>query len=295
MFKTMILSASILMFISCSSQSISDDDYSPLIWSAMLAHKAQKHEEALQYFSKAFEIMPYIDCPDIFHAAKSALILEKDDLAKEYIVNAIKYIRPKRSYYDNFFSGYKDREIFKSIEQNYDEYVSFYHENFIPKSIYDEVSELVDRDHLVRINNDRDNYSDELKKVDDYNINRLIEITRKHGWIDRAWILLWHQRGAYNTDNYIWNHFKPLIDNSIKEGKIKKGFWANFEDNYHYNKTQKQKYGTYVNLDIDDIENVDKRRYELNLPPLWYLYKIYGTPLPEGYKYKKDVFWEKKE
>jgi tetratricopeptide (TPR) repeat protein len=68
-----------------------------------------------------------------------------------------------------------------------------------------------------------------MQRVDSLNVARLIEITEKHGWQERAWIILWHQRGTYGEDNYVWNYFKPLIDKEIKDGKLSRNFWSAFD------------------------------------------------------------------
>lgn len=66
-------------------------------------------------------------------------------------------------------------------------------------------------------------------KVDALNIDRLMEITKEHGWQERAWIILWHQRGNHDEDNYVWNYFRPLINKEIEEGKISRSFWYAFD------------------------------------------------------------------
>ncbi len=68
-----------------------------------------------------------------------------------------------------------------------------------------------------------------MKKVDSLNVERLIQITKEHGWQGRAWLILWHQRGNYGEDNYVWNYFQPLINKEIEEGKISRSFWSPFE------------------------------------------------------------------
>lgn len=73
-------------------------------------------------------------------------------------------------------------------------------------------------------------YSDLMHRVDDSNIKRLIEITKKHGWQSRAWLLLWHHRSSYKENNFVWNHFIPLINKEIEQGKISRTFWKPFED-----------------------------------------------------------------
>jgi len=68
-----------------------------------------------------------------------------------------------------------------------------------------------------------------MRIVDSLNIERLMEITKEHGWQERAWIILWHQRGNHDEDNYIWNYFRPLINKEIEEGKISRSFWSAFD------------------------------------------------------------------
>lgn len=68
-----------------------------------------------------------------------------------------------------------------------------------------------------------------MRKVDSLNIQRLMEITKEHGWQERAWIILWHQRGNHDEDNYVWNYFRPLINKEIEEGKISRSFWSAFD------------------------------------------------------------------
>jgi hypothetical protein len=73
-------------------------------------------------------------------------------------------------------------------------------------------------------------YDELMKRVDDSNIKRLIEITKKYGWQPSAWILLWHHRSSYQENNFVWNHFIPLINKEIEQGKISRAFWKPFED-----------------------------------------------------------------
>ncbi len=70
----------------------------------------------------------------------------------------------------------------------------------------------------------------ELKeRVDSLNIARLMELTKKYGWQDRAFILLWHQRDTFGENNYIWNYFIPLINKEIEIGNESRSFWKPFE------------------------------------------------------------------
>ncbi len=150
--------------------------------------------------------------------------------------------------------------------------------------INDEINKLRASDQKVRRNGDKAlmHYTDSI------NINKLMDITKKYGWKKRGWIILWHQRGTYEDNNYVWKYFKPYINEQIRKGKIRKYFWAIFEEEQSIIKEKKQIYGFYFNqyktFPMKDVESVDERRKKLGMPPLWYLNEVYDAELPAGYK-----------
>lgn len=73
-------------------------------------------------------------------------------------------------------------------------------------------------------------FSELVIKIDSVNIEELMAITKENGWQKRAWIILWHQRGNHDEDNYVWNYFRPLINKEIEEGKISRSFWEPFDE-----------------------------------------------------------------
>ncbi len=86
-----------------------------------------------------------------------------------------------------------------------------------------------------------------MQKIDSLNIARLIEITKDHGWQERAWIILWHQRGSYGEDNYVWNYFRPLINKEIVVGKFSRNLWGAFEQ---FNEMMKT--GSFGTIHVDE-------------------------------------------
>jgi len=92
--------------------------------------------------------------------------------------------------------------------------------------------------------------SELMQRVDSLNVARLMEITEKHGWQERAWIILWHQRGTYGEDNYVWNYFKPLIDKEIEEGKLSRDFWSSFE--MHKEMMEQMKKGDFKSIQVGE-------------------------------------------
>ncbi len=105
-----------------------------------------------------------------------------------------------------------------------------------------------------------------MRYTDSLNIVSLMDITREHGWQKEAWLLLWHQRGSYGKKSWIWNYFKPLIDNEIKQGKVSSSFWAEFEDFKSINETGTSVYGYHPGK--VDIITVNEKRKSIGLPLL---------------------------
>ena len=92
--------------------------------------------------------------------------------------------------------------------------------------------------------------SELMQRVDSLNVARLMEITEKHGWQERAWIILWHQRGTYGEDNYVWNYFKPLIDKEITEGKLSRNFWGSFD--HHKEMMKQMQSGSFKSIQVGE-------------------------------------------
>lgn len=104
------------------------------------------------------------------------------------------------------------------------------------------------------------NYADSL------NVVELIKITENYGWQKEAWLILWHQRGTYGEKNWVWNYFKPVIDNEIVKGNVSPFFWIIFEDIASIIKTGKSIYGYHPGK--INPETVNLKRKEIGLPIL---------------------------
>ncbi|MCP4550857.1 MAG: hypothetical protein GY834_02185 [Bacteroidetes bacterium] len=105
-----------------------------------------------------------------------------------------------------------------------------------------------------------------MNYVDSLNIVELMKITDKHGWQKEAWLLLWHQRGSYGEDNWVWNYFIPLINVEIANGLVAPHFWAMFEDLTSIRKTGKSIYGFHPGK--VNPEQVNEKRMSIGLSPL---------------------------
>ena len=91
----------------------------------------------------------------------------------------------------------------------------------------------------------------------------------------------------------MWNFFKPYFDEQIAQEAISKDFWTMFEEEQSLKENKQQIYGLYTSqfdqFPIRDIKDVDNRRIENGLPPLWYMEKVYGIQLPSEYEELEQV------
>ena len=286
--KTVFIFLTLLIFKQGFSQSTDTisifEKYDKLIYTAKINYVDKDFKNALYNFKKALKIIPN-DSPEIyFNAAVAALNVKDYEEAKHLIIESIRIKNASFYYFCNYdeFDPFRDNKLFEEIEHNYPIYQAEFFKNLENPEIYCELEPFSKNNSLVnKINN---TYCD--KKT--ANIYRLIEITKMYGWQEMGWHILWEQRGTYGENNEIWNFFKPFINSEIKVGKIRKSFWALFDEDAQISNHQTQIYGLFWNqLDeypIIDIENVDKRLKKVGLPPLWYMRKVLGVKLPEAYK-----------
>lgn len=275
-----------LLFVS-TSNATDFEKYDKHIWKAMLSFKDKNYKESLINFEIALKTIPNENTTDYFYAGAAALQLNKNEKAKKLIITAIQKTKASERYFDSFkeFKSFRDRKLFSEIKKNYSQYISDFYNNLEHPKIYKEIDSLLEIDQKVRKNGSS---WKKMARVDSLNVTRLIEITKKYGWQSKGWLILWHQRGTFSEKNYVWDFFKPHIDKEIAKGKIRKDFWAMFEEHESILENKKQIYGLFLNnfeqFPIIDIEKVDERREKIGKPPLWYMRKVYGYELPSEYK-----------
>jgi len=295
-----IIALLVLIVVSCSNQKKENEintepktnfeQYDKLVWSGMLHYKDSLYEQSLNNFQEAFKILDDESTNDYFYAAAAALNLKKIDLAKNLITQSIIKTNVSKSYFKSFkeFDNFRKNEIFKEIDSSYISHQSAFYDQLDNPEIYKEIEILKEKDQEVRKGKID---IEEMQRVDSLNINRLIEINKSYGWQKNQWLLLWHHRGTHLEDNYIWNYFRPLINQKIKDGTLRKGYWARWKDERSmFSEDAMQIYGMYwYNYDqfpIKNIEKVDSLRTTVGLPPLAYIEKVYNVELPKEYDKK---------
>lgn len=281
---------------------------------ARLELHSKNFSKANEYFSKAFKLHDALDSYQVLDAAASALQVNNKELFKKYVTESITHYKAPLDFileYDKFVN-YKNNDFLKSLASNYDQLLNQYYTNKKDLAAFIEVSVLVEKDQVARqlINDFQDEYKSSqtkinkeafdkmLKKTDDENVRKLIDLTKKYGFQDYSWLILWHHRISFNDENdTFWQYFKSVIKEEIKKGNLHKSYLASFADVNETIWKEKQIYGTLFQYPIANVKDVDSLRDSVGLPPLLYDQIIFGKPLPDEYKLseselKKNTFKE---
>lgn len=271
------------------------------VYLAKLELTSKNFPKANEYFSKAFKLHDALDSYQVLDAAASALQVNNQELFKKYVTESITQYKAPLDFileYDKF-ANYKNNEFLKSLPADYERLLNQYYTNKKDLAAFIEVSVLVEKDQIARqlINDFRDElkssqakinkeaFDKVMKKADDENAQKLIDLTKKYGFQDYSWLILWHHRISFNDENdTFWQYFKPVIKEEIKKGNLHRSYLASFADVNETIWKEKQIYGTLFQYPIANVKDVDRLRDSVGLPPLLYDQIIFGKPLPDEYK-----------
>ncbi|MFV0555668.1 MAG: hypothetical protein ACK5LM_00980, partial [Lactovum sp.] len=237
------------------------------IYLANLDFYKKNYKLATKRFKEAFKIHKSNDSYNILNAAASGFKSGDNKFARKMVVESItKYAAPKEFVLEyEKYKDFKSDSIFKEIENNYDFYINEYFRNLKNPNAYFEVQKLVEEDKNIRqFSDDIQNrialdkkakwkldsiFNKKMIEVDSSTTNKLIEITKKYGYEDRAWLFFWHQRGQEYKDGNteFWKFFIPVIEKEIQNGNLHESFFGLFDDENEL-RYGKQIFGYYLYL-----------------------------------------------
>ncbi|SIO30259.1 hypothetical protein SAMN05421769_3358 [Chryseobacterium scophthalmum] len=293
MMKKIILFLILLVFPLASAQNVFKSQ-KQIYLAEYYAHQ-KEDQKALDHYLEAFKINSKTPNSDAYlEAAAIAFKLKNNKTAKELLTQSITKQLAPLDFIKNFKSliPYKDSKEMKEVLAQYDDLENQYYRELKNPAAYMEIQNLIATDQLIR---KEDKVFGKLaEKTDSTNITRLMELTKKYGWESRAWVLLWHHRGYTDEQKFVWDFFKPYLENELKKDNINKDFFVDFEELYatknNHHAPAIYKMGgigrASVNQTYYDIKNLDKRRKSVGLPPLYFEYFLNNnSELPEGYEY----------
>lgn len=242
-----------------------------------LRYKGSYKKAIVEYKKALKEIDRYNSSTPFFNLAECAIKTNKKNLAKKYIRFGIAKGGAPLFYlnnYEGFGDDYKKTEIWKDIINDYNDLRKQYFSMIPNIDIYIEIEKMIATDQYPRkidsffddefLKNKQDFIDSLMITTDHRNIERLIEITKQHGWQHRAFLLLWHQRGTYKEKNFVWDFFIPFINQEIEKGNVERSFWAAFED---HKSLVENGYTLYGELPGKVDKDVNERRKLVNLRP----------------------------
>lgn len=280
--------------ISFFAQNTKFDNFEKNIYLGNVYLAQKDYKNSYNSYTEAFKLLAPQSSNDLLNYAIASYEIGKPEEAKDAITKSITNYKAPKDFVLDYIKSDKLRKesFFNDILNNYDELLANYYRNLKYPQVRLQIEELLTKDRFVRNelqDFDKKNVDQLTAKIDTENINDLIEITKKYGYQEYGWLLLWHQRSGYETGEGSWSFFKPYLQDLIKKGEISKSFFSRFEDEFSILNHNTQRYGTYfMQFDmapIEDVNNLDKRRAEINLPPLYYHKLVYGAPLPKDYHY----------
>lgn len=269
----------------------------------------KKYNEAIVGYKKAFtfhkpQALHLFDLVDCFRA------ISKNDSALKYAKYCIENFGSdyQRTFEDSLLDAYYNQELFKpSLGKFYTKDMILRNMIMIEHYLY---NDFLFRNKFNELNFDEGNCIKNkgdfafkialqydsvyaipfvLKLIKDYNFPNEYDIGCQS--VKHIMFLLRH----YNWEKYI-------LDSALVNGKILPEEYASLVD-YHFNKDwkalvnggkfrPKDNYGpnlrkvgeVFIMGEIDDIENVDKRRDEIGLMPLWQYAKYKKFELSNDYK-----------
>jgi hypothetical protein len=195
-----------------------------------------------------------------------------------------------------YFGGSAKSAYYKEIESAFPELEKQYysHQNI---DVLIEIKMMVATDQFIRSNKkgyDKEKWEKLCRQVDSTNMNRVKEIYEQYGAdsIDAFDICLLMMHGV-NDFQDMWDYFQPRLLADIKKGKFYPDTYALLVDRRRIMVEGKDSwFGVVTKTDflseqmgkIDDIENVDKRRKEIGLCPLYQAAERQHQKVPEDYK-----------
>lgn len=204
----------------------------------------------------------------------------EESIYKEYVESNFQSIRKK------FYEERDDLYAYLQVEKltyldQFSRRIVDYHNGVTPEmkgEAFDQYFEAKQKDDTAAMRKykailfpPKDEVLDDLQlkvmnTTDSLNAVKLIEICKDYGWQDNAWILLWHHRGTYGKQNFVWDFFVPFINQEIESGNVAPSFWAVFEDFKCIRENGYSKYGFHPGKVLES--EVNEARRSIGLPEL---------------------------
>lgn len=263
-------------------------DYYQKIYKADIQYRTENYEKAFELYEEAFNCCEPIETStynEIGNFAETCAILGKHNLAIDFIKKNIKKgYEIKWLQQDKKFDEVFATEVGRKLVSDYDTLRAEALSN-LNLSLREEIRNMRIEDQKYR-NASNSLYKDNADKqeaIDDYNTIRIIEIFNEFGYpnenvigsfsVDRSPVGI-STMLLHTADSIRMNYFVPKLTEFVKNGTCSPNTLGGIIDQYYLYNGEPQIYGTYTKQDgsysnmISDLEQVDKNRISIGLPPL---------------------------
>lgn len=258
--------------------------YYPFIYLAEIEYYSGNHQEAFDLYSKAFESCPPKN--SVYHYeinkfAELATVLGKQDLALDYIEKGLREGDLLQFYTkDTIYVEILESERGKKLVQHYDKFRQEYLAG-LNLELREEIQRMMAADQRYRRGrNDPLNNRERADSIDEIHEKRIVQIFGEIGYPNSDMIggYLIDQQPAdisilllHTDDSIRMNCIVPKLRDFVRAGVCPPDVLGAVIDQFHLYNGDLQIYGTYGNREknmIPDLEQVDKNRISIGLPPL---------------------------
>jgi hypothetical protein len=294
-----------------------NDMYSRLIKRADSLYDVQDYKNSAHTYSEAFKSTGWKgNTNDRYNAACSWALANVPDSAffnLERITSMFNYSSYAHIIADTdlatLHADKRWRPLVERVKQNKEKAESNLNKSLVAKldSIYsdDQTYRLQEQELEKKFGWDSQEVKDIWKKIrlkDSVNLIKIVAVLNEYGWLGtdvvgnngNSTLFLVIQHADLKTQE----KYLPMMREAVKNGKAFGSSLALLEDRIEIRNGRKQIYGSQISMDPDtkkhyvsaliDPDNVDRRRLEVNLPPLAEYVKHWDI-IWDAEQYKKDL------
>ena len=276
-------------------------NYYPSVYNAYYEYHQKNYEETFKLYQKAFEACPPINIGSFNELGlfiRTCAILEKNDLAAEYLKKVL-LTGDELKYYleDSLLNKVWDTPQGLEIITNYDDIRAEYISS-INMPLRERFAMMQSTDQQYR--DDTYGYPKEQSDLDKTNAQLLMEIFEKYGYYPNRMIIgngcpegpptcpspSDNRLLLHTNDSIKMNYFIPKLQVFVNNGTCNPRILGSAIDRIYLNKDEPFIMGTYYDMDenfnttraktIPDLEQVDRNRISIGLPPL-YIQDVYDS------------------
>lgn len=307
--KKLILLALFATIATCYGQ-----DYNDFIKKADSCYQVKNYKIATAYFDKAIKINP-VSKKNYYNASCAASLANDKQKSLKWLEIAIDYGFDNLDHInlDSDLDNIRNEKKFKRLTSDLKRKNQLKEANY-DKPLQKELLEIYKLDQNIRNeytsaqekygfrSKEVDSLGNVMLKRDSLNLIRVLKILDEKGWVGKDKVGQQANQTLFlviqHSDIKIQQKYLPMMREAVRNGNAKPSHLALLEDRIALREGRKQIYGSQIGanpitnkpyvLPLEDPENVDKRRADVELEPLAE-YVNFWNIIWDVEQYKKDL------